>query len=86
MKRTLVLIVIGILILSFDGKAQTQPKVTITAPLSVWQLILKALDKLPREESNDVYQYIVSEANRQLNPPVKSDSTAPKKPIQKSNN
>jgi hypothetical protein len=53
-------------------------------PVDAINTILSGLGKLPFEQANPIYQYIVTEANRQLTPPKpqpnKIDSLKNKRP------
>lgn len=74
-----ILTAIGIMIaLSFQEPKQQPQTITITVTVPKAELILKALSKLPYEESVELIQDITLQAQRQLQP-VKADTTKPKK-------
>lgn len=59
-----------------------QQKITLQVTVQEVELILKALGKLPLEESGNLYIGIQGQAQAQLQPPQKpkADSSAKKKP------
>ena len=58
--------------------AQTAPQpveraVTISLPISQWNIVLQCLGKQPLETTVDTYEAIKAQAANQLNPPAATD-------------
>ncbi len=78
--RSLILTLVIFLSTSFVGKFPQQPQtLTFTLTIAEAETAMKGLSKLPYEESAPVIQKFQQQAYAQLNPPVKVDSTKPKK-------
>lgn len=62
--------------------SRRQQRVMLSLTIQEVELIMKALGKLPLEESGNLYMAIQQQAQTQLQPPQKpkADSTAKKKP------
>lgn len=63
-------------------KKEQQQRVMLSLTIQEVELVMKALGKLPLEESGNLYMAIQQQAQTQLQPPQKpkADSTAKKKP------
>jgi hypothetical protein len=75
------LIVFSAFALHSQAPVQEDKVLTIKMKASQWNIVLKALEELPYKDAGAPINEIVTQANRQLNPPApapKADSTKKK--------